>query len=724
MAYGSKAAARRQSTAKPSTPQFMPVPPVQAKPTAQPTELPDIELDPSNYQIDLANPLGNMYGHPPAAPPPVQPKPMGNATHHTPAIAPPPQAETVQREGMEEEEEALQMQPLVQRVGTEGGAVSDEFEQQLQSAKGSGQALDADLQQSMGQAMGADFSGVKVHTDAQSDQLNESIQSKAFTTGADVFFRVGEYDPGSKGGQELIAHELTHVVQQGGAGQGVQRQADEAIQRKIYSDKGHKQQMLPKKANKHLQDVGIPANIADPLTKYYGDKDVKDISLGELVKAAKQAANREAAAAQNEAEEDQDLNEKYWQLYISRKTKYFTLQNDEIPDYMDRVALAEDKPEYAGMTSADLIEKCIYVKNKALIPNHWASGYDPSRLFGGMNNLGSLTPVFYPEDLPKEGGKVYRADKRPPWDSTMKSGITSWAASGNRTEYSGDILRHVANDPSPTDSVYISTSFTTNIFGNFDGFRYYMKLPAVGINIRKHFSTSFSDREQELSVTEIIPIENVYDVNFKGGKKPAKGQAKKHLQTVIKGGLWSDPVRKLWPDWKKGSTESQYYDSFTWKDYVLNIGSLEEEIHKETKEAQKERESQAKEAYEKEGKEFFTEGVEGKYDDYDPYVKAYEEYSDKLAESQKTAELEGKNYTNDEFYQLLDGLGIVKKVIGKGKGVKRVHISPLFRDLRKNKVSKITVNNIVIDIDQPKKEWTPKMVEVMEKCIASKQQGQ
>ena len=50
--------------------------------------------------------------------------------------------------------------------------------------------------------------------DTQSDQLNRSIQARAFTTGQDVFFRQGEYDPGSKDGQELIAHELTHVVQQ------------------------------------------------------------------------------------------------------------------------------------------------------------------------------------------------------------------------------------------------------------------------------------------------------------------------------------------------------------------------------------------------------------------------------------------------------------------------------------------------------------------------------
>ena len=121
---------------------------------------------------------------------------------------------SIQREAMEEEEE-LQMKSLVQRrENLGGGEASTDLESSIQSARGSGQPLDAGLQEKMGQAMGADFSDVKVHTDSQSDQLNKSIQAKAFTTGQDVFFGQGAYDPISQGGQELIAHELTHVVQQ------------------------------------------------------------------------------------------------------------------------------------------------------------------------------------------------------------------------------------------------------------------------------------------------------------------------------------------------------------------------------------------------------------------------------------------------------------------------------------------------------------------------------
>ena len=105
---------------------------------------------------------------------------------------------------------------LVQRQGgIPVGPASDEFEKNLNIARNSGQALAPKVQSQMGDAMGADFSGVKVHTDSQADQLSRSIQAKAFTTGNDVFFKQGEYNPSSRGGQELLAHELTHVIQQG-----------------------------------------------------------------------------------------------------------------------------------------------------------------------------------------------------------------------------------------------------------------------------------------------------------------------------------------------------------------------------------------------------------------------------------------------------------------------------------------------------------------------------
>ena len=99
------------------------------------------------------------------------------------------------------------------------GSTDDGFERTLNQIRGSGNPLPPQIQTKMGTAMDADFSDVRVHTDATAAHLNQSVQAKAFTTGKDIFFNQGEYNPVSYSGQSLIAHELTHVVQQGGAGQ-------------------------------------------------------------------------------------------------------------------------------------------------------------------------------------------------------------------------------------------------------------------------------------------------------------------------------------------------------------------------------------------------------------------------------------------------------------------------------------------------------------------------
>ncbi len=65
--------------------------------------------------------------------------------------------------------------------------------------------------------LGDPLHDVKVHTDPAANQLASSVSARAFTTGNDVYFAKDEYKPGTSDGQELIAHELTHVVQQRGA---------------------------------------------------------------------------------------------------------------------------------------------------------------------------------------------------------------------------------------------------------------------------------------------------------------------------------------------------------------------------------------------------------------------------------------------------------------------------------------------------------------------------
>lgn len=115
---------------------------------------------------------------------------------------------------------AAVMRALAQRKGSygaEGGEIDDQTTSQINSARGSGQTLPTATAQRMGESMGADFSDVRVHNDSQSSQLNQTLNARAFTTGQDIFFQQGEYNPGTSGGDKLLAHELTHVVQQQGS---------------------------------------------------------------------------------------------------------------------------------------------------------------------------------------------------------------------------------------------------------------------------------------------------------------------------------------------------------------------------------------------------------------------------------------------------------------------------------------------------------------------------
>jgi len=119
-----------------------------------------------------------------------------------------------------EEEEELRLK--VDGLAPAGGAdVGPSLESEIQGARGRGQPLSDSVRQPMERAFGADFGGVRVHADAEADSLNRSIQARAFTTGQDIFLRQGEYRPGNFEGQRLLAHELTHVVQQNG---GAERQ--------------------------------------------------------------------------------------------------------------------------------------------------------------------------------------------------------------------------------------------------------------------------------------------------------------------------------------------------------------------------------------------------------------------------------------------------------------------------------------------------------------------
>ncbi|MCP4361653.1 MAG: DUF4157 domain-containing protein, partial [Chloroflexi bacterium] len=111
---------------------------------------------------------------------------------------------------------------LAQRSGSGPTELDEDTAANINQQRGSGQSLDEGMAAKAGGTMGQDFSDVNVHTDSSADQLSRQLGAKAFTTGNDIFFRDGAYNPASSDSQRLISHELTHVVQQGASTPAVQ----------------------------------------------------------------------------------------------------------------------------------------------------------------------------------------------------------------------------------------------------------------------------------------------------------------------------------------------------------------------------------------------------------------------------------------------------------------------------------------------------------------------
>lgn len=104
-----------------------------------------------------------------------------------------------------------------QAVGPEGGPLPEAVDDAIAARRGAGAALAGGVREEMEEALGTELAGVRVHTGAEADTLSRSLGARAFTTGRDVFFRTGEFAPSTPSGRRLLAHELTHVVQQSAA---------------------------------------------------------------------------------------------------------------------------------------------------------------------------------------------------------------------------------------------------------------------------------------------------------------------------------------------------------------------------------------------------------------------------------------------------------------------------------------------------------------------------
>ena len=101
-------------------------------------------------------------------------------------------------------------------AGNASPDLNSNFETNLNSSKGSGAGLSGNTKKEMESGFGTDFSNVKVHTDSDAVKMNKQLGSQAFANGNHVYFNEGKFNPNSQSGKHLLAHELTHTVQQGG----------------------------------------------------------------------------------------------------------------------------------------------------------------------------------------------------------------------------------------------------------------------------------------------------------------------------------------------------------------------------------------------------------------------------------------------------------------------------------------------------------------------------
>lgn len=157
-----------------------------------------------------------------------------------------------------------------------------------------GQPLDRATRDFMEPRFGRDFSGVRVHTDAQAAESAQAVTALAYTVGRDVVFGKDQYSPGSLAGNELLAHELTHVVQQENALQ----EPPQALRSVSGPQDPAEREAARVAAGERVRVMGVP----DPLLQRALATDDPE-ELLKLVPNAKKKLSREerAAKAKNKA---------------------------------------------------------------------------------------------------------------------------------------------------------------------------------------------------------------------------------------------------------------------------------------------------------------------------------------------------------------------------------------------------------------------------------------
>ncbi|NEN88189.1 MAG: DUF4157 domain-containing protein [Okeania sp. SIO3H1] len=203
----------------------------------------------------------------------------------------------LQRQSEEEDEKVQMLQRQAEEdekvqakaVPGQTPAVSPHLESKIQSRRGTGQPLPESTRAFMEPRFGADFSRVRVHTDSSAVQMNKELGAQAFTHGNDVYFNSGKFNPESSSGKKLLAHELTHTIQQTGG-----------VQAKLINKKAKQENKIQAKAVFPVQRK--EATVQQQVKKASPD------SLDNLEKS-QQAANSQTPVAREEKNQTSPQNQ-------------------------------------------------------------------------------------------------------------------------------------------------------------------------------------------------------------------------------------------------------------------------------------------------------------------------------------------------------------------------------------------------------------------------------
>jgi hypothetical protein len=273
-----------------------------------------------------------------------------------------------------------------------GGQLSPDTANQIDQSRGHGRPISEEAHQPMSQATGHDLSNVTVHTDQEADQLNRQLDSRAFTTGNDIFFRDGEYKPGSGDGQELISHELTHVVQQregrvdyaqgngmqvnapddiheqeadrvaegvvgGGAGQVQRASEEEMLAGKAIQRQGEEEELLAGKAIQRQEMPEEEEMLAGKAVQRQGEEE--ELLAGKAIQRQEMPEEEELQAKaiqRQEMPEEEELQAKTAQrqeMPEEEELQAKAIQRQEMPEEEELQAKAVQRQELAEAEEAD-----------------------------------------------------------------------------------------------------------------------------------------------------------------------------------------------------------------------------------------------------------------------------------------------------------------------------------------------------------------------------------